>query len=53
MREAQKAYFRSRSQVALRAARAAENEIDAEIERTREYLRQQEAIRIAQLEAKY
>lgn len=49
MREAQKHYFKTRSPIALRAARAAEREIDAEIERTREYLRQQEAIRLAQL----
>lgn len=52
MREAQKAYFRTRSQVALRAARAAENVIDAEIERTREKLRLQEVMRTAQFEAK-
>lgn len=35
MRECQKAYFRSRDQITLRAARKLENIIDKEIERVR------------------
>lgn len=35
MRECQKAYFRSRDQLTLRAARKLENIIDKEIERVR------------------
>lgn len=35
MRECQKAYFRSRDQLTLRAARKLENIIDKEIERAR------------------
>lgn len=35
MRECQKAYFRSRDQLTLRAARKLENTIDKEIERVR------------------
>lgn len=36
MREAQKAYFKSRDPLTLRAARKLENEVDAEIIRVRE-----------------
>lgn len=41
MREAQKAYFKSRDQVVLRAARKLENEVDKEIDRVREIVAQQ------------
>lgn len=38
MREAQKAYFKTRDHNVLRAARKLENEVDAEISRVRELL---------------
>ena len=38
MRDAQKAYFKTRSQSNLRAARAAERSIDEEITRVKNYL---------------
>lgn len=41
MREAQKAYFQSRDQKVLRAARKLENEVDREIARVRDILAQQ------------
>lgn len=43
MRSAQKEYFRSRDQLALRAARKYENLIDAEIERARQILSKSES----------
>lgn len=42
MRAAQKAYIKARKQSNLRAARAAENAIDAEIARVKEVLYQME-----------
>ena len=41
MREAQKAYFKTRDQVVFRAARKLENEVDNEIDRVREIVAQQ------------
>lgn len=41
MREAQKAYFKTRDQVVFRAARKLENEVDKEIDRVREIVAQQ------------
>lgn len=38
MREAQKAYFKTRDHNVFRAARKLENEVDAEIKRVRELL---------------
>ncbi len=38
MRATQKEYFRTRDQVTLRACRAIENEVDAEIARTKAIL---------------
>ncbi len=43
MRSAQKEYFRSRDQLALRAARKYENMIDAEIERVRQIVSESES----------
>lgn len=41
MRECQKAYFKSRDQLTLRAARKLENTIDKEIERVRSLVTQE------------
>lgn len=43
MRECQKAYFKSRDQLTLRAARKLENTIDKEIERVRSLVTQEAA----------
>lgn len=42
MRSAQKEYFRGRDQIALRAARKYENLVDAEIERVRQIVSENE-----------
>ena len=42
MRAAQKSYFQSRTQVAFRAARALENDVDREIKRVREIVNSKE-----------
>ncbi len=44
MREAQRRYFRTRSEKALSDARRIEQEIDAEIERVEAILRQQQRV---------
>lgn len=43
MRETQRDYFANRSQQALRACKACERDVDAEIARVKEWLRQNEA----------